>query len=154
MYITDSCAECKKTIIKFPRYGCRVCFEKTGREGKTFCSERCVETHKSKVHNSTGYISKTIADNHRIMGTYERRFAEVFKVRMGRFMHPLFGFDVIAFDDWVRVPEGVSLHDEILKRWGREAEELICQIVGVKTLAEDLETSFKTLEEQLEDDFS
>jgi predicted nucleic acid-binding Zn ribbon protein len=48
--ITDTCAECRKIVIKLPRFGCRVCFDATGKEGETFCSEKCVETHKGKKH--------------------------------------------------------------------------------------------------------
>lgn len=56
---------------------------------------------------------------------YSDKFRRLFGMSLGRFMHPFFGFDVLKLDDFLKPPDGTSLKDAVLARWGEEAVALI-----------------------------
>ena len=64
-----------------------------------------------------------------------RKFQEIFKVRLNKYLHPLFGFDIVQFDEEVvQSPDGKSVKETLVERYGREASNLIEYLVGFKTL--------------------
>ena len=63
------------------------------------------------------------------MQTHCVTFHRTFGVPIQRFMHPLFGFDVVAFDAWLRVPDGVSTRNTIIERYGQEACDMVFSLL-------------------------
>jgi len=57
-------------------------------------------------------------------------FRTTFGVSLMRFYHPIFGFDVIKFDSHLKVPDGVSTADLILKKHGQGAVDLVRALIA------------------------
>jgi len=53
------------------------------------------------------------------------KFQLIFGIPLTRFMHPLFGFDIVNFDTWLGTPDGTSTHDYLLETKGQEALNLV-----------------------------
>jgi hypothetical protein len=65
-----------------------------------------------------------------IVGKYSEQFKRTFGVPLQKFCHPLFGFDVIAFDDKiVQPPDGTSTKEAVLERWGQDAVDMILALI-------------------------
>ncbi len=55
-----------------------------------------------------------------------QQFRDIFKVELARYMHPLFGFDIIAFDEQVVKPnDNESCRQAIVREYGQEAANLV-----------------------------
>ena len=70
-----------------------------------------------------------VGNNRAVLIEYRERFRRTFGSDMSHFMHPLFGFDVIGFDRWLKTPDGISTSDFIKKEYTDEAEALIREIL-------------------------
>jgi hypothetical protein len=57
--------------------------------------------------------------------TYGAEFLRIFGVSLGKYWHPLAGFDVVGFDAHLAVPEGESLRAVVRARYGEHAERVI-----------------------------
>ncbi len=54
------------------------------------------------------------------------RFQKVFGTRLKPFwQNNIFGFDIVAFDKWLEVPDGTSTNDCILEKYGQEGLDII-----------------------------
>ena len=60
---------------------------------------------------------------------YSEKFEQTFKVSFRRFFNYVTGFDVIAFDDYLETPDGVSTKEVIEVRYGSEAAQLVENII-------------------------
>jgi hypothetical protein len=60
---------------------------------------------------------------------YGRQFQSIFAMPVHKFLHPIFGFDVIRFDEFLRVPDGTSTKHFIEKKYGNEAVKLIQELI-------------------------
>lgn len=56
---------------------------------------------------------------------YGREFKKHFARSLHAFMDYITGFDVIAFDEFLKTPDGISTHDWIIKEYGQDACDLI-----------------------------
>ena len=70
-----------------------------------------------------------VAHNKQGKAQYGAEFQQVFGVPLYRFMHPLLGFDIVAFDKWLETPDGISTRDYLLKTKGQAAVTLICSLI-------------------------
>lgn len=63
----------------------------------------------------------------------ERRFAKPFEQAFGVKMHPFFdyvmGFDVVAFDKYLEVPDGTSTKEFIAEKYGDDAVTLVENLI-------------------------
>jgi len=57
-------------------------------------------------------------------------FRATFSVDLMKFCHPLFGFDVVKFDSHLKVPDGTSTADFILKKHGQGAVDLVRALIA------------------------
>ena len=62
---------------------------------------------------------------------YELFFNSTFGKPLLRFWHPLFGFDIARFDDFMRTPDGKSLSDFITEKHGAAAQKLIQVLIAL-----------------------
>ena len=79
-------------------------------------------------------MTKTMRDivlnNKKMQHDHDNVFRQIFGADIGQFMHPVFGFDIVKFDDFVGTPGGVSLADYLLSKYGIEAHRLISTLIG------------------------
>lgn len=63
---------------------------------------------------------------------YARPFHKTFGVYLGRFHNIFTGFDIVAFDDWLKPydEDEKSMKDIIIERYGEEAAKLIERLIG------------------------
>ena len=54
-----------------------------------------------------------------------QEFKKIFGVQFAGFWNSFFGFDVVKFDAWLEVPDGVSTSDFITQKYGAEACALV-----------------------------
>ena len=66
-----------------------------------------------------------VRENKQKFNAGQQQFQGIFGVPLHRFWHPLFGFDVIKFDEWLGTPDGTSTHDHILNTKGQGALTLV-----------------------------
>lgn len=60
------------------------------------------------------------------------RFSQVFHLSLGRFWHPVVGFDVVKFDDHIGVPPNESTADYVRRTYGDAALWMVKDLLGVK----------------------
>ena len=56
---------------------------------------------------------------------YEKMFQATFKISLRKFYHPIFGFEVIQFDDWL-----ISRHGYDIEASGKSASEFVTEKFG------------------------
>ncbi|MFA5321950.1 MAG: hypothetical protein WC373_04695 [Smithella sp.] len=64
---------------------------------------------------------------------YKSKFESIFKLPLQKYAHPLFGFDIIRFDEDLKTPDGTSTSDFIKEKYGKEAVELISKMINMLT---------------------
>ena len=74
-------------------------------------------------------MKELVEHNKQILAKGRAEFQQTFGVPLTRFMHPLFGFDVITFDEWLGTPDGTSTADYILSTKGQPALTLIESLI-------------------------
>lgn len=62
----------------------------------------------------------------------EKSFQFYFKCNLRSFCHPLFGFDIVKFDEWLHTPDDISTHQFIEKKYGKAAMKLISDFISPK----------------------
>lgn len=67
--------------------------------------------------------------NRAMLDKHGDQFTRIFHRTLGHFMHPFFGFDVFKFDDYINPPDGISLRDAVLARYGEGAMALIESLI-------------------------
>lgn len=66
----------------------------------------------------------------------ENVFTRYFHISTSRFWHPLFGFDIIKFDDYMKSHHGyvedgkTSLEDFLTQKFGQPASDLIKTLIS------------------------
>lgn len=71
-----------------------------------------------------------VSHNAELKRNYNDIFHQTFGVSLFKFMHPIFGFDVVSFDEnFIRPPEGVSTADAITQKYGLDARRLIEKLI-------------------------
>ena len=54
------------------------------------------------------------------------KFQKIFGTRLKPFWQDnIFGFDIVVFDEWLKVPDGISMNDYILQKYGQEGVDVI-----------------------------
>ena len=59
----------------------------------------------------------------------QKPFISCFQTSLSKFWDPLNGFDVIKFDDWLKVPKGTSTHDFVLTNYGQSGVDIIMALI-------------------------
>ena len=57
-------------------------------------------------------------------------FKRTFSVSLDVFWDAFTGFDVIKFDEWIKVPDGASTSNHIKKKYGKQAEQLVRRMLA------------------------
>lgn len=68
---------------------------------------------------------------------YRTQFLHTFKIPLKPYMNNLFGFDIMAFDEWLGTPDGVSTAEYITERYGSDACKMIEDMLFVASEEED-----------------
>ena len=70
-------------------------------------------------------LSDIVEENKRILRDNRDKFRRVFGVDLVKFMHHITGFDVVAFDSWLKVPDGESTEGFITRKYGKDITEWV-----------------------------
>ena len=58
-------------------------------------------------------------------------FYHVFGVPITKYMHPLFGFEVILFDEFINPPDGTSLAQAVEDKYGLEGYNILARLMDI-----------------------
>lgn len=61
--------------------------------------------------------------------TYEKEFNGLFGVELRLYMSPIFGFDIFAFEDFLGVPENISMEAFLIGKYNQRAAEVVYQLL-------------------------
>lgn len=84
------------------------------------------DQEKPVLHRSLGDL---VIARRKVVQDYSRVFLSTFGVQLGRYMHPLFGFDVVRFDQMIQPKDGESTKDKVEREYGQEAVDLIMELI-------------------------
>ena len=85
-------------------------------------------------------LEDVFRSNLKLRGDFYRRFGATFGWPLASFFNNLTGFDIIKFDDVVvKAPEGTSIKDAVIARWGQEGEDIILGLLGPEPKEETTE---------------
>lgn len=76
-----------------------------------------------------------LAEHHRNRKKWVNKFRETFGVSLDNYWTPVFGFDVIKFDNEYLIPkhnyedEKTSMADCVRKEYGEEAEQMLIDLI-------------------------
>lgn len=82
--------------------------------------------------NKFGESAWIIKENCNLFRKYENKFLRTFHIRLSRFFNPWIGFDVIAFDRFLHVPDDISTKDFVKNKYGDPAVTLIKNLIHKK----------------------
>ena len=86
----------------------------------------------SQIINNGGQVMNPIEKNKQLLMTYKKPFKIIFKSELQAYMSPLFGFDIVKFDDYLKTPDGTSTNDFVTKNYGEEGCSLIKKLIGME----------------------
>lgn len=106
------------------------------KQGEMIYGDRCAacraasaNSHEVDQELGNASVADLLSYHKKLLDSNRDKFQRTFGVPLHRFMHPLFGFDVIAFDDFLKTPDGQSTHDYLLEKFGQEADALIESLI-------------------------
>jgi hypothetical protein len=67
--------------------------------------------------------------NKKLGHTHRKQFLLTFGLNLDTYMHPLFGFEIMMFEKFVRPKREQSLKDAIIERWGKDAATLVHTLI-------------------------
>jgi len=66
-----------------------------------------------------------VLKNRDLIVNHGQEFKKIFGLPINKFIDPMTGFDIIAFDDWLETPDGESTRDQLIAKYGERAAELV-----------------------------
>jgi hypothetical protein len=74
-------------------------------------------------------MNKIIKKNSILLNTNREGFKTAFNVELTRFMHPVMGFNIVLFDDFLHsvidYDDNISLKENLIKSYNEDACEII-----------------------------
>lgn len=77
-----------------------------------------------------GTMYNPVQRNQLLLRNNRDKFRQVFGVTLQSYMHPLLGFDIVAFDRFLKVPDGTSTANFITEKYGKDACEMVRGFIG------------------------
>lgn len=114
------------------------------RSGKLVFSEKTIKECEEKLFRTlrqNGILSwlKSIRDLDAEIKYQKDRFEKTSKLR-AEFKqitgvdiptHPLFGIDVVKLDTKLQVPDGLSIEQYLVKKWGKRSSQIIDELINI-----------------------
>lgn len=101
----------------------------TEEELNNHSDEEILKAHKTTIKRN---IKNKFANNKKI----KQLFQEIFNVPMDRFkdfilsaLTGVYQFDIIAFDKWLKTPDGISTKEYLKQRYSIQAQRLIQKLI-------------------------
>ena len=66
----------------------------------------------------------------RYSATDRQDFYSYFGRSLNEFWDGILGFDIVAFDDWLSIPDDISMYDFLLDNYDSDAQDLIKYLLG------------------------
>ncbi len=70
-----------------------------------------------------------VSENKRKFNNTATTFQRVFNVPLHRFWHPLFGFDVVKFDEYVKPQVSESTSEAITRIYGQSSVKIVMDLL-------------------------
>ena len=67
----------------------------------------------------------TVKINKQKLSDNRKKFNTIFNRKLVAYMHPIFGFDIIQFNNDIQVPDGQSCKDFVKEKYGDNAVQLL-----------------------------
>ena len=64
-------------------------------------------------------------------GKHKFEFTNIFGLSISPYAHPIFGFDIVKFDEDIKVPDNISCKNHINNKYGKAAVELIEKLMKI-----------------------
>ena len=77
-------------------------------------------------------MQELLSKNIRLRREHGAEFQQHFGVPLQQFFDNVYGFDVVAFDVWLGVPDGTSTANHITAEYGAEATALCFKLLGTE----------------------
>ena len=74
-------------------------------------------------------VQDLVRRNKDILLKKQYEFRQTFGIPLAKFWHPIFGFDVVAFDTWLGTPDGISTYDYLRDTKGPGAVTLVESLI-------------------------
>lgn len=68
--------------------------------------------------------------NTHLLRIHRDEFQTTFNKSLHKYMHPIYGFDIVAFDTYIAPPDGTSLQDYLISSYGKDASELVSKLIS------------------------
>jgi hypothetical protein len=102
--------------------------------------------HKKVQMDTRDDMTKLVHAIRDLEELYHAKFLKLFKVPLRKFLHfKNYGFDVVAFDDYLKVPDGTSLNQFVQQKHGKRALAMIENLLKVGSNLEQY-TKYKEVE--------
>ena len=75
------------------------------------------------------HCGNILMDNRKKEQTFSKPFKETFNINMHPFFDYVMGFDVVAFDKYLEVPDGTSTKEFIAEKYGDDAVTLVENLI-------------------------
>lgn len=66
-----------------------------------------------------------------LIHNYIPEFTKQFHLPLHKFVDPIFGFDIVKFDEAIGTPDGTSCNDYVTEKYGKEANKLITKLLNI-----------------------
>lgn len=83
------------------------------------------------MENTIGF-KELVSNNRTARELNAQAFERIFKTSLHRFMHPLFGLDVVKLDEFISPFENESTSQAISRKYGGEALTLVKMIMDME----------------------
>ncbi len=74
-------------------------------------------------------LKQMVGERIKVVELYGQVFQSTFGTSLGKYMHPVFGFDVVKFDQLIHPKDGESTKDVVEREYGKEAVDLILKLI-------------------------
>ena len=74
-------------------------------------------------------MEKRMLDRKRAVDAFSAEFKRKTGQSIGKFFNVVFGFDVVALDTWLEVPDGQSTYGVLVERYGEDFAEKVRSLI-------------------------
>ena len=57
------------------------------------------------------------------------KFEKIFKIDIRKFVTPVTGFDIVMFNNWLKIPDDESISNYLTEHYGKAAMEFVKELI-------------------------
>ena len=82
-------------------------------------------------------VSDFMLNNRNLLMKYGMEFRTIVGEPLNKYLHPMTGFDLPAFDDFIQTPDDISMCEHVESLYGKNAVKLIKKIAQIEDEEEE-----------------